>query len=200
MVETSVLPAPKKSSYITELCGEKLKVAEQTRRATIEIIEDALEKRFNGIPVIFKYSCSDPVDSYQFCCIPTETLLRDPLQKIEELSFREDSDPEEGETFAYVCPKYGNNLVFLFQEFWTAPDDLCQDSKPGTLIHEVSHLLGTDAIPYGLLTVELYEFCEHCWGGPITLQTKMGRDTTERWWPRSMPTVWSMSLRPLSTM
>lgn len=112
MAEMLVFSALQKSSYITEQSGEKLVVSEQARRTTNEILEDALEQRFYGFPVSFGYSWSEPLDSYHFCCIPTETLLRDLLQMMKEMSFREDSDPGESETFAYVCPEDGYNLVY----------------------------------------------------------------------------------------
>ncbi|KAL1005608.1 hypothetical protein UPYG_G00061290 [Umbra pygmaea] len=144
-------------SKITELSGEKLVAAEEARTATIEILKDALEKRFYGFPVSFSYTCTEPVDSYKFSCIPTEKILRDLLEKMEKIVFREDSDPEHINVFAYVYPEDYNNVVYLCEEFWSAPDDLCRDSKPGTLIHEVSHLLGTDDITYELLEVELFE-------------------------------------------
>ncbi|XP_034150098.1 uncharacterized protein LOC106023983 isoform X2 [Esox lucius] len=149
------MDASQESPYITELSGEKLRAAEQARTATMEILEDALEKRFYGFPVSFYYSCGEPVDSYKFSCIPTEKILRDLLRKTGEVLFREDSDPENSDTFAYVSP--GHDAVYLCNSFWSAPDDLRLDSKPGTIIHEVSHLLGTDDITYELLTVELYE-------------------------------------------
>ncbi|KAJ8001502.1 hypothetical protein DPEC_G00170150 [Dallia pectoralis] len=149
------MAAPPESSYITELRGEKLQVAVETRQATMEILKDALRKGFYGHPVSFYYSCSEPVDSYKFSCIPTEKILRDLLQKTEEVLFKEDSDPENSDTFAYVYPN--DDVVYLCAEFWRAPNHLCKDSKPGTLIHEASHLLGTDDITYEHLTVELYE-------------------------------------------
>ncbi|KAL1005614.1 hypothetical protein UPYG_G00061360 [Umbra pygmaea] len=145
------------SSFITELSGEKLVAAEEARTATIEILKDALEKRFYGFPVSFSYTCTEPVDSYKFSCIPTEKILRDLLEKMEKIVFREDSDPEHINVFAYVYPEDYNNVVYLCEEFWSAKPYLCRDSKPGTLIHEVSHLLGTDDITYELLEVELFE-------------------------------------------
>uniref|UniRef100_A0A6Q2XGU9 Uncharacterized protein n=1 Tax=Esox lucius TaxID=8010 RepID=A0A6Q2XGU9_ESOLU len=44
------MDASQESPYITELSGEKLRAAEQARTATMEILEDALEKRFYGFP------------------------------------------------------------------------------------------------------------------------------------------------------
>ncbi|XP_067091521.1 uncharacterized protein [Osmerus mordax] len=147
------------SDYVSELSGERLEIAEQTRRATIEILQDALEKKFYGFPVSYRYSCADPVDPYTFCCIPTEKLLTDLLKIMKEIQFRQDTGREYNDVFAYVRPRVIpiDNNVYLCELFWSAPDNLCEDSKPGTLIHEVSHLLGTDDITYEWQTVVLYE-------------------------------------------
>lgn len=142
---------------VSELSGERLAIAEQARRAAMEILEDALRKGFYGFPVSFFYTCSEPVDSYKFCCIPTQKMLTDILKKMGEIKFMADSDPECSEVFAYVIPALENNIVYLCHLFWDSPDDLCRDSKPGTLIHEVSHLFGTEDISYNELTVELFE-------------------------------------------
>lgn len=145
------------SDSISELSGERLEIAEQARRATIEILQDALEKKFYGFPVSYRYSCADPVDPYTFCCIPTEKLLTDLLKTMKEIQFRQDLHPENYDVFAYVRTGVIDNNVYLCKLFWSAPDNLCADSKPGILIHEVSHLLGTDDITYEWQTVVLYE-------------------------------------------
>ncbi|KAG9337008.1 hypothetical protein JZ751_029925, partial [Albula glossodonta] len=147
----------RRSGYISDLNGQKARQAEEAKQAAVQIVQDALQKGFYGFPVSFYYTCSDPVDSYKFCCIPTENFLRDLLEKLQRVVFKEDKNPEESETFAYVCPEEDASTVYLCEEFWDAPDHLCRDSKPGTLIHEVSHLLGTDDVTYELVTVELWE-------------------------------------------
>lgn len=142
----------------------------------MEIVRDALEKQFYGFPVCFNRTCSEPVDSYKFCCIPTESFLRDVLKKLEEVKFKEDKDPEKSETFAYVDVGQKDNTVYLCQLFWGALDNLpcvnefnnkCFDSKPGTLIHEVSHFLGTLDFTYDRMTVQFweYEFGKGFWMG-----------------------------------
>lgn len=130
--------------------------AEEARDAAMQIVRDALEKGMYGFPVSFHYVCSQPVDSYKFCCIPTEAFLRDLLKTLQKVGFKEDKDPDEEDTYAYVYPGR-DNTVYLCNQFWKAPDHLSQDSKPGTLIHEVSHLLGTEDVLYELMEVELYE-------------------------------------------
>ncbi|XP_061078613.1 uncharacterized protein LOC133111976 [Conger conger] len=143
------------SHFIRDLTGEKLMKAEEVRNAAVQILKDALEKGMYGLPVSFHYTCSEPVDSYKFCCIPGEAFLRDLLEKSQNVAFKEDVDPDYADVFAYVYP--GSDTVYLCELFWEAPDDLCEDSKPGTFIHEVSHLLGTDDVLYDLMEVELYE-------------------------------------------
>ncbi|KAJ8390948.1 hypothetical protein AAFF_G00098680 [Aldrovandia affinis] len=146
------------SGYIRDLSGQKQTQAEEAKQAAVEILKDALEKGMYGFPVSFHYTCSEPVDPYKFCCIPTQTFLRDLLETMQKVVFKEDEDPEESYTFAYVCPREDSSpTVYLCKAFWDAPDHLCIDSKPGTLIHEVSHLLGTEDVYYELMVVELYE-------------------------------------------
>ncbi|XP_049331187.1 uncharacterized protein LOC125799169 [Astyanax mexicanus] len=145
------------SNLIKVLSEEKQRIAEDARKAASEIIQDAIDKKCYGLPVTFHYTCSEPVDSYTFCCIPTKEFLQNILAKLSEARFIEDTDPEESETFAYVIPQDKDGIIYLCKQFWKAEDTLCEDSKPGTLIHEVSHLLGTEDIFYEHMTVELYE-------------------------------------------
>ncbi|KAL7868060.1 hypothetical protein SRHO_G00094440 [Serrasalmus rhombeus] len=145
------------SDFVVDLVGEKKRIAEEAKKAASEIVQDAIDKQCYGFPVSFYYTCSEPVDSYTFCCIPTEEFLQELLAKLNGVSFKEDTDPEMRESFAYVTPSKKDDIVYLCKMFWSAPDILHIDSKPGTLIHEVSHLLGTIDVSYEHLTVELYE-------------------------------------------
>lgn len=162
-------------AFVSELRGERLVIAEEARMATIEILEDALKKGFYGFPVSFYYTCSEPVDSYKFCCIPTQKMLTDILKKMGEIKFMDDSDPGNRDVFAYVIPALENNVVYLCHLFWNSPDDLRLDSKPGTLIHEVSHLFGTEDISYDQLTVELYENHGTLLGRSNSIQSEDGQ-------------------------
>ncbi|KAJ8343170.1 hypothetical protein SKAU_G00304990 [Synaphobranchus kaupii] len=72
-----------------------------------------------------------------------------------KVGFKEDEDPKESDSFAYVRPEMDASTVYLCKEFWDAPDHLCKDSKPGTFIHEVSHMLGAEDITHELTEVEL---------------------------------------------
>ncbi|KAG9281078.1 hypothetical protein AMEX_G3858 [Astyanax mexicanus] len=142
---------------IKVLSEEKQRIAEEARQAASEIIQDAIDKKCYGLPVTYSNTCSDPVDSYTFCCIPTKEFLQDLLAKLSEARFMEDKKPGKCDTFAYVIPQNKDVIIYLCKQFWKAGDTLCEDSKPGTLIHEVSHLLGTEDIFYEHMTVELYE-------------------------------------------
>ncbi|KAG5839051.1 hypothetical protein ANANG_G00200830, partial [Anguilla anguilla] len=146
---------PLQSGYIRDVSGDKLKKAEEARDAAVQILTDALEKGLYGDPVSFHYTCSKPIDSYKFFCIPTQAFLRDLLHTMQKVDFKEDQNPGKKYIVAYV---YTNAFtVYLCEKFWGAPDHLCFDSKPGTLIHEVSHLLGTEDFMYVPMEVELYE-------------------------------------------
>ncbi|MFT7814320.1 uncharacterized protein LOC108428754 [Arapaima gigas] len=143
--------------FIRELCGEKKTKAEEAKMAAVEIVQDTLNKGMHGHPVSFFHSCSEPVDPHRFCCMPTEQLLKDLLQVFSKVKFKEDEDPETENDFAYVYPYDETYTVYLCKEFWEASDELCMDSKPGTLIHEASHFLEKEDVQYDYLVVELYE-------------------------------------------
>ncbi|KAG2462112.1 PLMP metalloendopeptidase, partial [Polypterus senegalus] len=139
------------------MTGEKATSAEEARRAALDIVEDALKKNFYGFPIRFVHTCSELVDPYKFCAIPTEQFLRDLLKTLREIRFEENDSPRFRNTFAYVNPDDETRTVYLCKQFWGAPDDLRKDSKPGTLIHEVSHFLGTKDISYKNVYVEVHE-------------------------------------------
>nr|XP_023697814.1 uncharacterized protein LOC111859417 [Paramormyrops kingsleyae] len=142
------------------LTESEQEIADKAKTAAMQIVEDALEKKMYGHPVSFHYTCSEPPRDpkfYKFCCIPTEQHLKDLLKKMDEVNFLKDIGPDTTNTIAYVCVPDETCTIYLCPDFWTAPDDLREDSQPGTLIHEVSHFLGTEDICYDLLTVELFE-------------------------------------------
>lgn len=60
--------------------------------------------------------------------------------------------------FAYVYPSDASHTIYLCAAFWTASEAVYQfDSKPGTLIHELSHfnnVAGTDDHAYGQAAVQ----------------------------------------------
>ncbi|XP_022527611.1 uncharacterized protein LOC103022766 [Astyanax mexicanus] len=146
------------ANYLMDLSEEKQRIAEEARKATSEIIQDAIDKECYGLPVTFHMTnCPEPFESHTFCCIPTKEFLQNLLAKLSEARFIEDTDPAESETFAYVTPQDNDGIIYLCEAFWEAGDTLCEDSKPGTLIHEVSHLLGTEDIFYEHMTLEFYE-------------------------------------------
>jgi len=59
----------------------------------------------------------------------------------------------EPTTYAYVCSSLNDFKIYLCNSYWTAPQERCTiDSKPGTIIHELSHfdiLANTDDNAYG---------------------------------------------------
>jgi hypothetical protein len=73
------------------------------------------------------------------------------LKAVQSLKFKFSTDPEvvEEAVYAYVYPTDKAHTVYLCPYFFAKNDEkpLSQDSKIGTLIHEVSHfkdVLGTD--------------------------------------------------------
>ncbi|XP_066525947.1 uncharacterized protein [Hoplias malabaricus] len=138
---------------IVDLSKDHMLIAEKARSAASDIVKDAINKGCYGFPVSFYYTCSEPVDPYTFCCIPTKDILQDLQAKIDQIHFKEDNHPNKKDVFAYVKQGDGTNIVYLCNMFWSAPDTLCTDSQPGTIIHEVSHLLGTEDITYENITM-----------------------------------------------
>ncbi|KAJ8390946.1 hypothetical protein AAFF_G00098660, partial [Aldrovandia affinis] len=171
-----------KPNHIRGLSGQKETQAEEAKQAAVEILKDAEAKGMYGFPVSFYYTCAKPVDPHSFCCIPTQTFLKNLLETMQKVVFKEDEDPENSNAFAYVCPNDKTCTVYLCKAFWDAPDHLQMDSKPGTLIHEVSHLLGTDDITYDILKVVLYEDYGTLmgWSGPMSEKSLEKGDILKR--------------------
>ena len=61
-----------------------------------------------------------------------------------------EEDAEGNGLYAYVYPSHRGVMIFLGQEFFSSPLS-GTDSKSGTVLHELSHLIGqTDDFVYGL--------------------------------------------------
>ncbi|KAI4872101.1 hypothetical protein NFI96_030973 [Prochilodus magdalenae] len=164
------------AEFIIKLSEEKKRIVDEAKEATLQIVQDAIDKQCYGSPVSFYYSCSEPVDSHTFCCIPTKEFLQKILAKLNEVSFKEDTNPDNINTFAYTnCP--GEDTVYMCELFWSAPKHLCKDSQPGILIHEISHRLGTIDVSYKYLTVELYEEHGTLLGKSQCVEDDNGKDT-----------------------
>jgi len=58
----------------------------------------------------------------------------------------------KGDIFAYVYPTDSSYTIYVCGAFWSAPNSVSYDSRPGTLIHEMSHfspIAGTQDHTYG---------------------------------------------------
>lgn len=146
------------TSYLQELSADNMDIAKTAKQAAEEILRDALKKRdrvlCKGALWNFKYlnECEKNCDhalpfmkryatvTYKF----TEKLLR----VMSKIKFKQSENPDYETDIAYVIPGDKTYTVHLCPLFWKAPSGLAFDSQPGTLIHEVSHFLGTKDVLY----------------------------------------------------
>nr|XP_016850229.1 PREDICTED: uncharacterized protein LOC107983030 [Anolis carolinensis] len=68
-------------------------------------------------------------------------------ERMKKAAIKKDSSGKE-EYYAYVHPNDLTRTIYLCEMFWKAHEYLEKDSQPGTLIHEVSHFLGTYDLTY----------------------------------------------------
>ncbi|KAK6467540.1 hypothetical protein HHUSO_G35084 [Huso huso] len=164
--EDSTASDPAEESIVIDLDKNEAKIAENARAAAKEILEDALEKNMYGTdqPIQFGYTCGDLVDPYKFCAIPTKDVISNMLGKLDKVKFKKEIASSCDCDYAYVFPTDKECIVYLCKQFWQAPTNLEKDSQPGTLIHEVSHFLGTEDITYEELYVEVHEVNERLFG------------------------------------
>jgi Lysine-specific metallo-endopeptidase len=82
----------------------------------------------------------------------TPGRVRDLVGVMKLIQFKKDSS--KSDTYAYVYPNDPSRTVYLCDLFWKALDRMGVDCKMGTLIHEVSHFLGTKDLTYERNKVE----------------------------------------------
>jgi peptidyl-Lys metalloendopeptidase len=64
-----------------------------------------------------------------------------------------DCSDSEATYFAYVYPNDQTHRIYVCAAYWSASAEISQDSKPGTLVHEMSHfndVAATDDHQYGI--------------------------------------------------
>ena len=133
---------------VVQLSDSKLRQAQEAQQAAISILEDVLKKkdrlllREDSIKNLVK-STTHVICRY---ATVTEKDVQEILTIMKKIKFKENINKPK--TFAYVYPRDVTFTVYLCSAFWRASDKLCQDSRPGTLIHEVSHFLGTKDLTY----------------------------------------------------
>ncbi|XP_069498928.1 uncharacterized protein [Ambystoma mexicanum] len=146
-----------------EVAAERLSawehgVAEEARRKALEILDDTLNK-----PHLLMNPTEHIGDDQKKYWMKRYTVLtKDRVQNLrrvlQEAKFMKDNRDRFTNTFAYVYIYDKNKIIHLCPLFWEAPESLQKDSQPGTLIHEVSHFLGTTDIVYNEDT-RRQEFC-----------------------------------------
>ncbi|XP_062823310.1 uncharacterized protein LOC103279011 [Anolis carolinensis] len=136
---------------IQDLTKEEAKIAAAAKEGAIEILKDALKKKdkvLMKIPtkVVTKGEAKEPFWMKRHAIL-TEDLVKKLLVELKIVRFKKDI--YKNNTFAYVKPRDETRTIYLCNLFWDAPKYLQENSQPGTLIHEVSHFLGTADIVYG---------------------------------------------------
>jgi len=149
------------TSHLKTLSADNKCIAERAKRAAEEILRDALRKRDHvlcaggsteNLEKLCKNkcekNCEHPIHFMKRYAIVTNTFAERLLSVMSQIKFKQDESLEMEDVFAYVYPDDKTYTVHLGGSFWKAPSNLAFDSQPGTLIHEVSHFLGTDDVTY----------------------------------------------------
>jgi hypothetical protein len=76
--------------------------------------------------------------------VVTERQAQDLISALKKTPFQIAAGADD--VYAFVFPEDRTFTMYLCDAFWDAPNTICKDSKPGTLIHEASHFLDTDGI------------------------------------------------------
>ncbi|XP_062859977.1 uncharacterized protein LOC134322038 [Trichomycterus rosablanca] len=143
---------------LRNLSPEDLGKANEVKAAALEILQDALNKElYVGDPPKFYPSCTLDKDPRRYCAVLTKEFLEQMIEKMKKVRFLKDPEPEEEGIIAYVKPDDETCTVHLCPVFWMLSDRLSRDSKPGSLIHEVSHFLGTEDATYDFVCIETHE-------------------------------------------
>ncbi|KAM5151892.1 uncharacterized protein ACMZJ9_010175 [Mantella aurantiaca] len=123
------------------LSKEESKMANEAKQRALNILNDALKKK-GSLLVDDPDEFGEKKKSVLFPLISTD-LVKELISTLQEVTFKRDKHPErETETIAYVYPTAGDRTVYLCLLFFKQCEFLRKHSRPETLIHEVSHLLG----------------------------------------------------------
>ncbi|XP_056391845.1 uncharacterized protein LOC130284916 [Hyla sarda] len=116
---------------------EQKDLAETTRKATLTILYDALNKELivDDSHLIHLQGCA-----VMLPLIP-QTLLAKLIMKLEKVTFKCDSRPRHEAIFAYPGGK-AQDVIYLCPLFWLQNERLRNGSRIGTLILCVSQMLG----------------------------------------------------------
>ncbi|XP_073490458.1 uncharacterized protein [Aquarana catesbeiana] len=128
----------KKASMLSK---EECKLANEAKQRALNILNDALKKKDSLL-------VDDPDEfgkEKKFSLFPliSTDLVKDLIGELQKVTFKRNKDPEgEIKLIAYVRPTDGDRTVYLSQLFFGQCEFLQNNSRPETLIHEVSHFLG----------------------------------------------------------
>ncbi|XP_062859976.1 uncharacterized protein LOC134322036 [Trichomycterus rosablanca] len=143
------------SGELRDLSPEDLEKANEVKEAALEILQDALDKELYGhYQRAYSKSCRELKDPLTCFSLLTKEFLEQMIEKMKKVRFLKDPKPKKEGIIAYVYPDDETCTVHLCPIFWMLSDQLSKDSKPGSLIHEVSHFLGTEDAAYDLVCIE----------------------------------------------
>ncbi|KAH0621196.1 hypothetical protein JD844_022254 [Phrynosoma platyrhinos] len=153
---------PDEAANIQNLTEEEAKIAEAVKQGAIEVLQDALKKKDRVLmkepeKVVLTGEEKDKFWMKRHAIV-TEDLVKKLLAELKKVRFKKKIDSN---AYASVIIPDDTRTIYLGNPFWNAPKYLGRNSQPGTLIHEVSHFLGTDDIAYGMdVKPTLYVGCQ----------------------------------------
>ncbi|XP_060615307.2 uncharacterized protein [Anolis sagrei] len=156
----STKPPNKKISTIQDLTKEEAKILEAAKQQTLDIMLDALKKKDKVLMKVPQrvFLKGEEKESFwmQRHAILTEDTVQKLIAELKKVTFKKNI--RKPFTYAYIEQTNENKIIYLCDMFWKAPEYLEKDSQPGTLIHELSHFLGTTDLTYKEST--LYVACK----------------------------------------
>ncbi|XP_073490457.1 uncharacterized protein [Aquarana catesbeiana] len=142
--EKSIMSSVLRILYISKaslLSKDEGKMANEAKQRALNILNDALKKK-DSLLVDDPEEFGKEKKSGLFPLISTD-LVKDLIGELQKVTFKRNKDPEsETKTIAYVNPFAGDRTVYLSINFFEQQEFLQMNSRPETLIHEVSHFLG----------------------------------------------------------
>jgi len=147
-------PAYKKQ-YIKDCSQQEKDAAERSRDIALKVLNSCLNS-FNHVTVmplgrdVWARLCRGAKVTFiqRRYAILSPERVKSLIEVMKKIQFKKDVHPNFDDVYAYVWPSDKSYTVYLCREFWNAPDRMRIDCKAGTLIHEVSHFLGTEDITY----------------------------------------------------
>ncbi|XP_042335804.1 uncharacterized protein LOC121937027 [Sceloporus undulatus] len=138
---------------IQNLTKRETSIVEAAKQGAIEILQDALKKKDKVLmkepeKVVLKGEEKEFFFMKRYAIL-TEDRVKKLLAELKKVRFKKNIHSDHYGDYAYVYPDDETRTIYLCGLFWNAPKYLEKDSQPGTLIHEVSHFLGTHDIAYG---------------------------------------------------